>query len=232
MSIAFEGLKEDKYRIGDLQAIRYNRTQPPFYDEWLVSFYDQCRESQILDRVFGGNPPSTFESIVSYLASKPLIVMGEWTEEGFKEAGFAFLILPCGTPQTELSAFCGFGFLKHVWGQPELPVLAMLGLTHLFQEFNLKAIHGTRYPENVLAARFMSQFGMRDIGTIPDYQLRDGKLVPAVVSTLSRSDFEKYVEEFLVAQYRESLHSQPDSEPTAAEPEKPKEVPQLSLSWL
>jgi hypothetical protein len=171
--------------------------------------------------------------------------MGEWQEdETFKEMGFAFPVVMCGKQAPEMSAFCGYGFFRSAWGTPELPVAAMLGLAYLFQEFNIKAIHGTRFEDNTLTAKFVEQFGFKQVGRIPDYQLKDGKLVPAIVSTLLREDFERYVEEFLVSYFKQPevfdlKHSQMDTsidfEPlpvTVAAESKPVEPVQQSLSWL
>lgn len=210
MSIAFDGIKEDNYRIGDLQALRYDRNAAPFYDGYLAKIYTLCRESKrrsgdgILTATFGGNPASHFDAVVPFLAARPLIVLGEWKEDVFHEAGFAFPVVTCGSKDTELSQFAGYGFFSHVWGKPELPVLAMLGLTYMFNEWGLHAIHGTRFEENLLTARFMAQFGFKEDGRIPKYQLRDGKLVPAIVTTLMREDFEKYVENWLVEAFKEN----------------------------
>lgn len=244
MSVAFEGIKEDNYRMEHnghvLQAIRYDRANTELFpDGYLGKIYQLCRASRrrsgdgILTAIFGGNPDSSFESIVSYLAARPaIVVLGEWTPEGFVEGGFAFPLLSCGVKPPELAAFCGYGFFKHTWGTEELQVMAMLGLTYLFQEFGLKAIHGTRYESNVLTANFLSQFGFKDVGRIPEYQLKDGVLVPAIVSTLLRKDFEGYVENFLVEQYRAELRAEPEPQIVQQEPEKPKDLPQMSLSWL
>jgi RimJ/RimL family protein N-acetyltransferase len=156
--------------------------------------------------------------------------MGEWKDDVFHEAGFAFTVVSCGHVDLELSAFAGYAFFKPYWGTLELPVLAMLGLTYLFNEFKLHALHGTRFEDNLLTARFMAQFGFKEDGLIPKYQLKDGKLVPAVVSTLMREDFEAYVESWLIEQFR------PDEVPAEPEPapgeEKKDEPPQLSLAWL
>lgn len=209
MSIALEGIKEDGYRLGDYQAIRYDRESSLFGDSYLSRLYGLCRDAKrrsgdgILTTIFGGNPPSNFDAIVSYLAARPVIVMGEWVEGEFREAGFTFPLITCGAPGIpEKAIFAGYGFFPHVWGTPELPVMAMLGLCYLFQEFDVKAIHGTRYEENALTWRFTQQFGFKETGRVPYYQLKNGKLVDGIVTTLLRVDFEQYVEQFLVEQYR------------------------------
>ena len=210
MSIALDGLKEDGYRLENLQALKYDRANPLFHDDYLAKIYNLCRGSArrsgdgILSSVFGGNPESTFNAVVSFLAARPLIIMGEWQEDDtFKEMGFAFPVVMCGKQAPEMACFAGYGFFRSAWGTPELPVVAMLGLAYLFNEFQIKAIHGTRFEENTLTAKFVEQFGFKQVGRIPDYQIgKDGKLVPAIISTLLREDFEAYVEQFLVDYYR------------------------------
>jgi RimJ/RimL family protein N-acetyltransferase len=236
--IALNALKEDSYRMGNLQAVRYNRHNTEmFHEGFLGELYFLAKASRrrtgpgILDTLFGGNPESSFDSIVSYLANRPLVIIGEWKEEGFVPAGFGFVVVFCGAEQAERAAFCGYGLFKDYWGKEEGRILLMLGMAMIFNEFNLKAVHGTRFEDNLLTAKFTSQFGFEEVGRIPDYQLKDGKLVPAVVTSLSRARFEKYVEEFLVAQYRVAAPPQPAAE-EAPKPAEPPEPPQLNLSWL
>ncbi|MCL5669812.1 MAG: GNAT family N-acetyltransferase [Acidobacteria bacterium] len=202
--IALTAIKEDGYRLGDFQALRYDPKSGQFPEDFLAQLYflsKDCRRRSgdgVLSALFGGNPESTFDAIVTYLASHPLIVMGRWTENGFIPMGYAFVAIFCGTPATELAAFCGYTIFRESWGKEEGRILSILGLTALFQEFNLVAIHGIRYEENLLTKRFTERFGFREVGRIPHYQLKDGKLVPGVVSTLLRADFETYLEKFLI----------------------------------
>lgn len=231
-------LQEDLYRLGDLQAIRYDKTRTDLFPEgYLGHIFNLCKASKrrsgdgILTTLFCGNPASDFDSIVSYLAARPVVVMGKWEEERFVEYGFAFPVITVGRQGTEKSLFAGFGFFSHAWGKEETPILAMLGLAYLFQEFDLRAVHGTRFVENVLATKFMDQFGMKVVGEVPSYQLKGDKLVPGVVSSLLRADFEAYVEDFLVRAYREEV-GEPEPEPAPVEASKPVMQPELPLSWL
>jgi len=229
----FLALKEDGYRLGDLAVLRYDKTNKAQFPEGYLGYIHKlCQESKITDSLFGGNPASDFDSIVSYLASRPVIVMGRWiplTEEDgftyqilpsdpterFVEYGFAFPVITCGRPDTEKSMFAGFCFFRLAWGTEDERVLAMLGLAYLFQEFSLVAIHGTRYSENLLPAKFMAQFGMKQVGEVPCYQLKGTKLVPGIVSSLLREDFERFVEDWLVA----ALHA--EVAPVIGTPEHP-----------
>jgi hypothetical protein len=96
----------------------------------------------------------------------------------------------------------GYGFFREAWGTEDQQIVTMLGLAYIFKEFDLRAIIGNRYTDNTLTAKFMGRFGFKDCGEIPCFQLRETKLVPLVVSALMREDFEQYVADFLVKQYR------------------------------
>jgi hypothetical protein len=203
-------LKEDGYRLGDLQAIRYDKKNADLFpDNYLGHLYNRCRESKrrsgngILDALFGGNPASDFNSIVAYLASRSyLIILGRWEGDKFHELGFAFSVISCGFPHTEKSLFGGYGFFRDAWGTSDQEIVTMLGLAYLFKELDIIALHGIRYEENLLTARFMAKFGFKVDGAIPYYQLKGNKLATGIISTLLRTDFEDYVADFLVKQYR------------------------------
>jgi hypothetical protein len=203
-------LKEDGYRLGDLQAIRYDKKNADLFpDDYLGHLYNRCRESKrrsgngILDALFGGNPASDFNSIVAYLVSRSyLIILGRWEGDKFHELGFAFSVISCGFPHTEKSLFGGYGFFRDAWGTSDQEIVTMLGLAYLFKELDIVALHGIRYEENLLTARFMAKFGFKVDGAIPYYQLKGNKLATGIISTLLRTDFEDYVADFLVKQYR------------------------------
>src|SRR5579863_872882 len=241
-TIALDGLQEDQYRFGNLQAIRYDRYNTDLFPEgFLGQLYFLSKASRrrsgngILDTLFGGNPESTFDAIVSYLAARPLVVLVEWQEDGsFKPAGYGFVAIVCGNDKTEKAAFCGYGLFKDWWGKDEGRILTMLGLSLFFKELNLLAIHGVRYKENVLTKRFTEQFGFRQIGEIPYYNVSGTKLVPGVVSTLLRTDFERYVERFLLDAFPSAAASppvEPVREPAKAKESAPLEL-DVPLSWL
>lgn len=201
---ALERIRDGGYRAGNLQAILYDRTRTDLFPEgYIGSLYALLKDcgrgpNGVLDVTFGGNPPSTFDAVVPFLAARPLVILGLWEDGLFKEAGVAFPVLFCGTQQTQAAAFCGFAFLPWIWGTEDINTVAVLGLSLLFVELKLIAIHGTRFESNTLAGRFMQRFGFQDIGTLPHYHLKDGKLVPTVISTLSRADFEKIAEKVVV----------------------------------
>jgi hypothetical protein len=210
-------LKEDEYRLGDLAAIRYDRKNTDLFpDDYLGHLYHRCRESKrrsgdgILTQLFGGNPASDFNSIVTYLASRSyLIILGRWEGEKFHELGFAFSVISCGFPHTEKSLFGGYGFFRDAWGTADQETVTMLGLAYLFKELDIIALHGIRYEDNLLTARFMAKFGFKVDGAIPYYQLKGNKLATGIISTLLRADFEDYVADFLVKQYREEEVEEP-----------------------
>lgn len=208
--IALTAIKDDGYRFGDYQAIRYDRKSSIFPEDVIGELYLKAKQSGrrstngVLDALFSGNPESHFDAVVPYLATHPLIIMGEWDGDRFQFGGFAFVSIICGTAETERSAFCGYTIFRRYWGTDEAKILSILGLTALFQEFNLIAIHGIRYEENLLTERFVSQFGFKETGRIPHYQLKDGKLVPGIVTTLLRSEFEEFLEQWLADAWRQA----------------------------
>jgi len=239
-------LQEDKYRFGDLQCVRYAKSEFP--DDYLGVLYNRCRESKrrsgngILDALFGGNPASDFPSIVTYLASRPaLLILGKWIDGKFRELGFAFNTISVGGQNTEKSIIAGYGFFREAWGTEDQKIVTMLGLAYFFKEFDLRAIIGNRYRENVLTAKFMEKFGFKDCGEVPRFQLQGTKLVPMLISALLREDFEEYVKRFLVEQYRASK-PQPahetltivevEPEPETEQAELPHEPVPPPLNWL
>ena len=210
-------LREDGYQLGNCAAILYDRTRTELFpDGYLGDLYRLCVDSRrrsgdgIVSTIFGGNPMSHFDAIVPFLAVRPLIILGIWEDQVFVPAGLCFIQLYCGTEPGQRSVFAGYGFFRHIWGTPEIKVLAMLGLALLFEQFKLVAVHGTRYESNTLTARFMAQFGFEQTGNLPRYQLKDGVLVSGIVTSLLREDFEEYVKRFLL----EQLHGpEAESEP-------------------
>jgi RimJ/RimL family protein N-acetyltransferase len=157
----------------------------------------------ILRTAFCGMQSLDFDSIVGYLAKLPIVVVGKWEGETFVSYGFCFLTIVSGN-SLERMAFCGYAFYPDAWGCPETELMTMLALCYLFHEFKFSCIHGIRYPENQLTARFMRRFGFKDDGIVPKYMLKGDKLVSAVVSSCLREDFERYVEEKLISGLSES----------------------------
>ncbi len=220
-------LQSDGYRMGDLAVVRYDKTRTELFpDEYLATLYRRCRESKrrsgdgILTATFGGNPASDFNSIITYLASRAvLLILGKWEGDNFVEMGFAFNTVTVGTANTERSMIAGYAFFREYWGSEEQKIVTMLGLSYLIEEFDLQAIIGNRYADNTLTAKYMGRFGFKDCGEIPRFQLRGTKLVSMVVSILTREDFEKCVEDFLLEQWRRE-----NAEPVEVEPEVPTEA--------
>jgi hypothetical protein len=255
-------LKEDEYRCGDLQVLKYDRSREDlFSDGYLAYLYARCRESRrrsgdgILSATFGGNPASNFNAIVTYLAQRPvLLILGKWIDGKFNELGFAFPTVSLGTVNTEKSLICGYAFFRNSWGSEDQRILTLLGLAYFFKEFELCAVIGNRYRENVLTAKFMARFGFKDYGEIPRFQIQGTKLVPMVVSALMREDFEELVKDWLVEQYRAEHETaqvdysvdngntwaeatpvpvvEVEAEPPAKAPVAEPEAPYLPLNWL
>jgi hypothetical protein len=197
--------KLDDWRLGNCQVIVYDQRKTEIFGRtYLQYLYKQCLDSRpsapfgILPESFCGMSSLHSDSICAYLHSRPVLLLLciHTSPTEFTPVGFAYPTMMCGAPMSvpdgERSAFCGFVFFRSAWGTPELEVLGMLGLAYLFSQFRLLAVHGQRFVENTLAARYMARYGAKDMGVIPHYMLRSGKLVSCAVSTLLRSDFEVY----------------------------------------
>lgn len=200
--------KEDGYRIGRCQVLLYDRKRvdvfPPPY---LTKLYNLCKSSSrrsplgILPNLFCGMSDLSHDALTSYLAGLPVVLLVVWDDDNtFTEAGFAFPVILRGKAPEKM-AFCAYGFFQKYWGSAESKILMMLGLAFIFQEFDLKAIHGIRYVENRLTARFCGQFGFREVGRIPCYMQQDEKMVTGVVSSLLREEFELVAARKLVELY-------------------------------
>jgi hypothetical protein len=195
-----EAFRLDNYRLGDVSVIPYDRKRHDvFGDHYLFHLYQECLNSRpnvkggILADVFCGFADLSADAVCSYLANKPLILLCVHTSPTeFTPAGFAWPVELIKSP-TANSAFCAFAFFRQYWGTPESIVLGMLGLSYFFTTLNLRTILGQRRESNILAGRYMRQFGAVDLGTIPDLlRTHDGGLENCIVSALARVDFEQY----------------------------------------
>jgi len=214
MPSLINAFKEDAYRIGPAQAILYDRSRLAIFPEGFVgSLYDSIKGSRFSTRredsldtltaLFCGFTDLSWDSVTLFLLQRPLITVGVWDGDQYEVAGFGFPTdKPVGQPGDRM-IFGGYCIFSKWWGKPEAEALTMLGLCAMFGEWELKAIHGVRYPGNNLTARFMRKFGFKDMGQIDDYMLRNGKLGPAIASSLKRETFEQYLERTLSEYYAE-----------------------------
>jgi hypothetical protein len=198
--------KASGYAIGDLQAVRYDRNSPLFPDGYLGFLYRGLGEGRRngfrrsnLQMTFTGMTDLSFDAIVSYLAAQKLIVLGKWEGQTFRTAGICWPNLLLAERRT---GFGSYTALRWIWGSPEEEIFGMLGIAALFEEFNLIQLHGQRYAENHLTARFMARFGFKDVsGPIPRLLAKAGEAEPrpGIISTLSLEDFERNCEERIAA---------------------------------
>jgi len=197
MSILDE-LKAESYRIGDLQALPYDRNNPIFGEMYLPDLYlglGAGRRTKFsrnnLRMLFCGFNDLSLPAIVSYLAQQKLVILGKWEGNLLRTGGVCWATAIMGTK--EKSAFGGYGFLRWIWGTEEQFLLGILGLSYMFQELDLVQLHGQRYASNHLTANFMARFGFRDVGTVPKLIQWDDHLEDGVISTVERSVFESVV---------------------------------------
>jgi RimJ/RimL family protein N-acetyltransferase len=206
-----ESLKLDKYRWGNCQAIVYDRRKtdlfPPgflsnLYFSFLGNRYNSRPGTGILEVLLCGFSDLSHDSVVQFFMRTPLVILGVWDSDKFEAAGCCFPTIMIGAGEEERACYCGYGYQRKWWGSAEQEVLTLLGLSILFQEMNLQAIHGVRFEENDLTAKYMQRFGFKDVTVMPAQMTRNGKLVPGVVSTLPRSVFESVVEKMVLEAYR------------------------------
>ena len=199
-------IREFNYRIESLQAIPYNRHLPLFPDGFLSNLYFGLGEGRRngfrrsnLQTSFTGFVDLSHDAVCAYLASQKLIILGKWEGQTFRTAGVCWPNLLLAERRT---GFGSYTALRWIWGSPDEEILGMLGIAALFEEFNLIQLHGQRYADNHLTARFMSRFGFKDVsGPIPRLLAKagDAEPRPGIISTLSREDFERNCEERIAA---------------------------------
>lgn len=204
MSI-LDAFTEDKYRVGDLQARGYLRTDFP--EGYLGLIYQKLKGDRysnrnpngtgILESLFFGMDIS-WDSITSYLSKTPLVIMGRWDGEEFTPAGIIFRTV---TVAGGKGIMAGYAFFREYWGSVDAEALGLLGLAFMFQELKLEVVHGIRYEDNHQTKHFLTRFGFKDTGFHPRWEMKKGVLVPCVTSCLLREDFEAYVEKVLIEAY-------------------------------
>lgn len=237
-------LKDADYRWGNLQAIRYDPARFDLFPgpSFLLWLWQRCQTAGrgtlgplgILPALFCGVRDLGAENIVGLLRKNPLFILGEWkmpvqpmdaptVAPYFDPLGFCFpvgdplLAAPALQPANRNAIFAGYAFFDNAWRTRQQRVLTWLGITALFGEFRSAAVHGVRFHDNHLTARWMSQFGFSDVGTIPHYLYShsSGDLTAGVVSTLTRAHFSTILSEIMFQiQTSPILTLEPASEPT------------------
>jgi hypothetical protein len=202
MSAIFQLFADHDYKFGNCSVRVYDRFNTTLYpDDFLLQMYYGCKPR--LATTFCGMHDLSAPSICAYLASvKPLLLMcvdNPDTENDVDIVGFAFPTIVAGppmgkfTPDPGRTAFFGYCFFRDWWGRPEISVCMMLMGIYFFHTMNLLTMQGQRYPHNRLTAKFLYQFGVRDVGVLPKFLFDGEKMVDSVQSCLFREDFEDYV---------------------------------------
>jgi hypothetical protein len=214
VSELFELFKPD-YRLGNCSVRVYDRRVTDIWGtNFLHQLYTRClasapsREYGILDTTFCGMADTSADAICAYLHTRsPLLIMcADKTDKEFDVIGFSFPtiwagIMPgayCSFP-IQRSMFMGYGAFRQWWGTPELTICMMLTGIYYFHVYEPLVILGQRYRFNHLTARFLSQFGTHDVGTIPKLLLLNGKLEDCTISAIDRDTFENYVRKTLIS---------------------------------
>lgn len=224
-----QAVADAAYRYQSCQVMRYDPARREIFgDSMLADLYWRTRRSGrshlgSLPNLFCGMQDLSQDAITTYLFQRGVLLMGEWranpsvidplnplpdnleelTHPQFHVLGYAFLStnVVWSVDRKHNSVFGGYTFFREAYRSPQQRVLTFLGLAYLFREFSLVNLHGCRYADNKLTARFAGSFGFRDIGTIPNYMIQQstGQLVAGTVSTLDRSDFEERLMQVLLS---------------------------------
>lgn len=211
-------LANEDYAWGSLQVIKYDWRNPIFKQPYLYNLYERTRLSGrrrmgSLPSLFCGMPNLSPDAICAYLHSVGPVIMGEWRPSSaiidpndplppdfesliqpeFHALGYFFPSVITqsrdGQANMAMGAYC---FFPESWSSPKQLILTYLGLAYFFREFRLVNLHGIRYADNKLTARWMGRFGFRDIGTLPNYMIDqfNGQLQATTISTLDRETLE------------------------------------------
>lgn len=221
MSDIFQLFADDKYQFGACSVRVYDRKDIASYgDNFLHELYECCissapsRPHGILPESFPGLLDLSADAICAFLHTRnPLLLMcvdkDEPDTDGaeFDVIGFSYPVIwtgpstnsiPANTPDPGRSLIKGYAFFRPAWRTPELSVCMMLSGIYFFHTYNLLTIHGQSIPSNHLTRKFLAQFGVKTVGTLPKF-IYDGKqMVDSVQSCLTREDFEAYVRQVLV----------------------------------
>lgn len=238
LSASLQYMRDSAYRWGQCQAILYDQAREELFPRpFLSTLYSRCAASGrakfgIIEPLFCGQRNLSHDTIVAYLSTVPLVVLGEWRERynGSYELGSGGEIPASGEPYFHSLGFCfpalmpnlaaaehqpnaspnslfgAYAFFQEAWRSPQQIVLTYLGLSFLFCEFRAAAIHGVRYQSNHLTARWMRNFGFRDLSpALPSYLYRasTGQLEPGVISYCLRSDFADLLRNVLLQSQRD-----------------------------
>lgn len=218
MSEVFDIIANNAYHFGRCSVRVYDRRDTSmFADDFLLQLYRATKESRSLYRTFCGMADLSAPAICSYLASRsPLLLMCVDNDNdddsgddnvvpsgGFTVIGYAFPTIVVGprkgsmSPDPGRTMFAGYSAFKQWYRTPELVVCVMLAMIYYFREFGLLSIQAQSYTWNRDSLKFLSQFGMLDMGVIPNL-LFDGKqLADSHQSCLYYGMFEDYVRRVL-----------------------------------
>ena len=94
---------------------------------------------------------------------------------------------------SERRAMFGLCWFKEYRGRPEVAELGWMCLEYWFNELRIDVLFGATMETNTAAKNFARRFGFEDVGTVPKFLYRQGKLTSARVVMLEKSKFEEQV---------------------------------------
>ena len=214
MSEIFQTFADGKFHFGACSVRVYDRRDVTTYGtDFLHKLYDASLASApsrpygILEEALCGFTDLTADAVCAYLHTRsPLLLMcvdKSDAQGGFEVIGFSFPTIWAGPAQGKIdpdpgrSMLMGYVIFRSAWRSPEAVVCMMLTGIYYFHQFNLLNIQGQRLPWNHLTAKFLAQFGTRDVGVLPKFLFDGKKMVDSIQSCLDRTLFEDYVRKVL-----------------------------------
>ena len=180
-----------KYQTEKTALVPYDKAWPAFPDGLLGHLYLRAKEDNLLATTFCGMPTPNFDSFVSYLSGKGVLVQiyclqGE--DGALTPAGFCFLHGVDGPDGARMAMF-GFCFFREYWGRTEVRELVWACLAYWFEVIKVDVLYGITRLDNFLARNFSRNFGFREIAVLPKFLYSGGVRTDARLVLLERSSF-------------------------------------------
>lgn len=157
----------------------------------ICDLYARTRDQKLLGTVFPGHGDVTFYEFSQYVARPGNFLAIGWVEDSgtkSKVAGYGFLYDYHGQfPNAQGTA--GYCFFKEWWGSEEIVEIAINVVDYWFLS-GFKAIYGTILESNRLGRAFDRKIGFKEVGKLPNYFYRDGRLQSGVMYVKERQEVE------------------------------------------
>lgn len=178
------------YGTKTLQVVPVMPGTPCFVDGMLSHIYYELKRLGRIEQTFCGDH-FTHDKFIHYFESlKTAQILCTITDESkLVPVGMSWVSSPRGVDGGR-TAQCGFAFIKDgSSGTSDARNLARLAIAYAFEDLRIDTIHGVQVFDNIAARNFAVRLGFKEVAIVPDYHAIDGKLVPARVMMIRKSDF-------------------------------------------